>query len=93
MRHQSVQFELEEFNRSLWVWGPDLKGVYDLIHPRAMAHILRNLPDGSRLVFSGDIIAATTDEPVAPAQLHGLVHCVTESARLLPSYLANPTHP
>ena len=92
LRHQSAQFELEEFNRSLWVWGSDLKGVYDVIHPRAMAHIIRNLPDGSRLLFSGDLIAATTDEPVAPAQLHGLIECVTDSARFLPSYLANSAH-
>jgi hypothetical protein len=93
LRHQSIQFELEEFNRSLWVWGRDLKGVYDVVHPRAMAHVLRNLPDGARLLFSGEVIAATTDEPIAPAQLHGLIECVTQSARLVPSFLAKPAHP
>ena len=86
-RHQSIALELEAFNRSLWVWGPDARGVYDILHPRAMTLALQSLPDGSRVHVAGDTIAVVTDEPVSPTHLRSFVVFAQASVGLLPSYL------
>lgn len=88
-RRESIPLELEEFNRSLWVSGADARGVYDVIHPRAMALLLRRLPDGAWLRTGGETIAAITDEPVSAEHLRELVDFALASAQLVPTYLIN----
>jgi len=86
-RHRSIALEFEAFNRALWVWGPQARGVYDLLHPRAMSHVIRHLPDGARLQVDGDTVAVVTDEPVSDVQLGHLVEFTCGFAELVPSYL------
>lgn len=86
-RRASIPLEFESFNRALWVYGPDARGVYDVVHPRAMAHALRELPDGASVVMHGETLAVVTDEPVSPAQLHQMMTFAVQLADMTPSYL------
>ena len=87
-RPSSISLELEEFNRSIWAWGPDQRGVYDVMHGRAMSHVLRLLPDGATVITGGESIAVLTDEPVSPHSLRQLVLVVVGLRELVPSSLA-----
>jgi len=84
---QAVALELESFNRSLWVYGPDARGVYALMHPRAMAEIMATLPDGATAAFAGDYVAVYSDEPVPPQSLSTYVAATLALAALIPTYL------
>jgi len=95
-RHASIPLESESFNRSLWVYGPDARGVYEVVHPRVMARALRELPDGASVVMHGETLAVISDEPVSLLQLRQILTFTVRFAELTPSYLRNTslsTHP
>jgi hypothetical protein len=84
---QAIALELESFNRSLWAYGPDARGVYALMHPRAMSEIMATLPDGATAAFAGDYVAVYSDEPVLPQSLSTYVAATLALAELIPTYL------
>jgi hypothetical protein len=86
-RHSSIQLESDSFNRSMWVYGETARGAYDVIHPRAMAHAMRELPDGASVILEGDTISVITDEPMSPAQLGQMITFAVRLAELTPNYL------
>jgi hypothetical protein len=83
----SIDLELATFNRSLWAWGPDPRGFHDVLHPRAMEPILRDLPEGATVRFDRDRIAVYNDEPVRSDDLATYLGLMDQLADLLPSYL------
>lgn len=85
--HRAIELELEQFNRDLWVWGPSARGVYDVLHPRAMAQALSALPDGATLVAGGEHMAVTADEPVRAEALPAYVRFLGTMCQLVPTYL------
>ena len=86
-RPKSIPLESETFNRSLWVYGPDARGVYDVVHPRVMAHAVRELPDAASVIVNGATLAVITDEPVSPTQLRQMLAVALRFAELTPSHL------
>jgi hypothetical protein len=86
-RRNSIDLELEQFNRSLWAWGKDAAGLYAVVHPRAMQALLQELPDGASALFDRDYIAVFSDEPVSPQKLESFVTFATRLAALTPTYL------
>ena len=84
---QAVALELEAFNRALWAFGPDMRGVYALLHPRAMSEIMATLPDGATVVFAGDCVAVYCDEPVLAQLLPAYVSAALALSHLIPTYL------
>jgi hypothetical protein len=84
---QAIALELEAFNRALWAFGPDMRGVYALMHPRAMAEIMVTLPDGATAVFAGDCVAVYSDEPVLVQSLPEYVSAALAFSELIPTYL------
>jgi hypothetical protein len=83
----SIDLELATFNRSLWAWGPDPRGFHDVLHPRAMEPILRDLPEGATVRFDRDRIAVYNDEPVRSDDLATYLGLMHQLADLLPRYL------
>jgi len=86
-RHESLPLESESFNRSMWIYGPDARGVYDVVHPRAMSHALQELPDGTSVIMQGQTLAVISDEPVSPSQLRQMMTFAVQFAELTPGYL------
>lgn len=84
---QAIALELETFNRALWAFGPDMRGVYALMHPRAMSEVMATLPDGATAVFAGDCVAVHSDEPVLVQSLPEYVSAALAFSELIPSYL------
>jgi hypothetical protein len=85
----SMLLESDQWNQRLWVWCPPEAARYAhaVLHPRAMEHLLANLPDGMTLAIAGDSLAVWRDDPLIASDLEAALYCALGMADSLPTFV------
>lgn len=86
-RDRDLQFENQQFNEKWHVKSPSARFAHDVLHPRAMEHLMGPVPPFGQLWFSGDTMLASISGDPDPLRIDAHLRMMTQFASLLPTHL------
>lgn len=77
-----IDFESDEFSRRFWVKADERRAAYDLLHPRAMEHLMT--PGWDQWEVLGDVVLQWEVGRLDPAEVRGVLQRLVGFVDLVP---------
>lgn len=87
---EDIDFESEEFSRKYWVKATDRKFAYDVLHPRAMEHVMP--APWQRWHLSGNALCLWHDRPGRPSDVRPVLEALVAFLDLVPRFASSARH-